>query len=127
MTTRSSAVGTRGLIVRGGEGVSLRIARKTADGVSPLNARRPVTISYNIAPNENRSDRASTGSPRACSGDMYGAVPRIAPGVEVVTDGASATEPALPSSRSTPFANPKSSSFTNPVAVTLMLAGFKSR
>jgi hypothetical protein len=33
-------------------------------------ARRPVAISYRIAPNENWSDRKSTDLPTACSGDM---------------------------------------------------------
>ena len=37
---------------------------------SPMKARLPVTISYNTAPNEKISDRASTVCPSACSGDM---------------------------------------------------------
>lgn len=38
--------------------------------VSARNARRPLIISYNTDPNEKMSDRASTGFPSACSGDM---------------------------------------------------------
>ena len=75
--------------------MSLRIARRMADAVSPLNAGRPVTISYNTAPSENRSERPSTGSPRACSGDMYAAVPMTAPGLDVVGDAATVPEADL--------------------------------
>src|SRR6187200_3360304 len=92
MTTFASPAGTCGLSARGDGGVSLRIARSTADAVSPLNAGRPVTISYNTAPSENKSARPSTASPLACSGDMYAAVPIIAPGPDVV--GAAGTVPA---------------------------------
>lgn len=109
-----------GLNVRGGEGVSLRMALRMADAVSPLNAGRPAIISYMTAPSENRSDRASTGSPRACSGDMYAAVPMIAPGLDVVVEVVTASEAARLSSWSTPLATPKSSSFTRPESVTLM-------
>ena len=38
--------------------------------VSPLNADRPVSISYNTHPNAQTSLRLSTGFPRACSGLM---------------------------------------------------------
>ena len=98
-----------------------------ADAVSPLKAGRPVTISYNTAPSENRSDRPSTASPRACSGDMYAAVPMTAPGLDVVGDATTVREADLLSSGSPPLANPKSSSFTDPAPVTLTFAGFKSR
>src|SRR5438132_1603356 len=43
----------------------------------PSNARVPVNISYRTAPNAHTSVRLSTAFPRACSGDMYAAVPRI--------------------------------------------------
>ncbi len=39
----------------------------------------PVSISNNTAPNAQISARLSTGFPRACSGDMYAAVPMITP------------------------------------------------
>ena len=38
--------------------------------VSPRNGSVPVAISYSTAPKENRSVRASSSFPRACSGDM---------------------------------------------------------
>ena len=46
---------------------------------SPSNARAPVSISYSTAPKAQTSVRLSTARPRACSGDMYAAVPRITP------------------------------------------------
>ena len=46
---------------------------------SPSNARRPVSISYSTTPNAQTSARRSTALPRACSGAMYAAVPRISP------------------------------------------------
>ena len=47
-----------------------RIATIASDTVSPTNAWRPVSISYNIQPNAQISVRLSTGRPRACSGLM---------------------------------------------------------
>ncbi len=47
--------------------------------VSPANSVRPVSISYSTTPNAQMSDRLSTGRPRACSGAMYAAVPRMTP------------------------------------------------
>ena len=55
------------------------MASRTKKIVSPLNACCPVAISYSTSPNENTSVRASSGSPRACSGDMYEAVPITMP------------------------------------------------
>jgi len=49
------------------------------DGFAPPNTIRPASISNNTTPNAQMSARLSTGLPRACSGDMYAAVPRIAP------------------------------------------------
>jgi len=37
------------------------------------------SISYSTAPNAQMSARRSTDLPRACSGDMHAAVPRITP------------------------------------------------
>src|ERR1035438_6598365 len=49
-------------------------SRRTDESVEildpPSNARRPLTISYKTEPNEKISERASTGLPSACSGDM---------------------------------------------------------
>ncbi len=47
--------------------------------VSEANSRAPVSISHSTTPNAQMSARASTVPPRACSGDMYAAVPRITP------------------------------------------------
>ena len=51
----------------------------TSDGVSPGNARRPVSISNRTQPNAKMSLRRSALCPRACSGAMYAAVPRSTP------------------------------------------------
>ena len=73
--------------------------------------------------------RRPTVFPRACSGLMYAAVPKITPiwvmaGVVMVGDlDASAEVPA----GSIAFANPKSKTFTVPSGLTLMFAGFRSR
>ena len=68
------------------------------------------------------SERASTGRPSACSGDMYSAVPRIVPatvGTDVIV--------ASVDGRSTSFAMPKSSTFARPSPVMTMFAGLMSR
>jgi hypothetical protein len=38
--------------------------------VAPANGSIPVAISYKTTPQEKMSDRASSSSPRTCSGDM---------------------------------------------------------
>src|SRR5579863_5781475 len=48
---------------------------------SPGNARFPLSNSNSTAPNDQISQRRSTVLPRACSGAMYAAVPRIMPAV----------------------------------------------
>ena len=53
-----------------GVGVRFRTASKMIAEVPPEKACRPVAISYSTTPKENKSVRASTSSPRACSGDM---------------------------------------------------------
>ena len=50
-----------------------------SETVSPENGRRPQSISKSTHPNAQMSVRLSTGRPRACSGLMYAAVPRINP------------------------------------------------
>ena len=47
--------------------------------VSPSNGRRAVSISKRTTPKAQMSARLSTAAPRACSGLMYAAVPRISP------------------------------------------------
>ncbi len=66
--------------------------------------------------------------PRACSGDMYAAVPEHHPGTRHAGTAHSATGRlggALVSSNA--FASPKSSTLTVPSGRSLMLAGFRSR
>ncbi len=106
-------------------------AATTSAVVSPTNARRPASISYSTHPKAQMSDRLSTAFPRACSGLMYGAVPRIAPSsvAPAVIDAACVSSFASIGARSDPnaFAKPKSSTFTMPSGVILMFAGFRSR
>src|ERR1039458_5920932 len=67
------------------------------------------------------SARLSTTSPRACSGDIYAAVPRMRPFSVIDTVAEPVAGPWVA------FASPKSRIFTTPSRVTLMLAGFRSR
>ena len=83
---------------------------------SPRNARRPLSSSYSTAPKLKTSERASSGLPSACSGAIYAAVPITVPSMVAVS-----------SESVTCLASPKSSSFTEPSVVTMMLAGFRSR
>ena len=57
------------------------MASKIIAEVSPRNGSVPVAISYKTAPKENRSVRASSSLPLACSGDMYATVPMAVPGL----------------------------------------------
>ena len=57
------------------------MASKTIAEVAPPKAGFPVAISKSTTPNEKRSLRRSSNSPRACSGDMYATVPRVDPGL----------------------------------------------
>ena len=60
-------------------GVRSMIAAITSEAVSPSKARLPVSISNSTQPNAQMSVRLSMRLPRACSGLMYAAVPRINP------------------------------------------------
>ena len=62
--------GRSGFSRTGGVGSRSRIALKISAEVSPRNGSVPVAISYSTTPKENRSVRASSSLPRACSGDM---------------------------------------------------------
>jgi len=74
------------------------------------------------------SARLSTGSPRACSGLMYAAVPRITPAlVAALIVGESSGLPTAASTGAPRFAKPKSSTLTVPSDLILMLPGFRSR
>ncbi len=90
----------------------------------PSKGRRPVAISYSTTPSEKRSVRASSASPRACSGDMYATVPSVDPG-RVRCAAVASSEPAASSPNT--FARPKSRSFASPRSVTNTFAGFRSR
>jgi hypothetical protein len=74
------------------------------------------------------SVRLSTRPPRACSGDMYAAVPRITPCIvaAILSVGELLMSTGEGSSANA-FAKPKSSTFTFPSGVNFTLAGFKSR
>src|SRR5260370_19930305 len=54
---------------------------KITPELSPRNGKVPVAISYNTAPNENRSVRPSSSLARTCSGDIYATVPSVEPGL----------------------------------------------
>ncbi len=100
--------------------------------VSEANSRVPVSISHSTTPNAQMSARASTVPPRACSGDMYAAVPRITPATVPRAGDVSVGEcvrftppappkaaPAGPDDEAAPagsiaFARPKSSTLTFP-------------
>ncbi len=84
---RSSSAGSIALIVLGGAGSRLRMPSNTTAVVWPGKLWRPVAISYSTTPNENRSVRGSTSSPRACSGDMYAIVPTVVPATLVKCSG----------------------------------------
>ncbi len=66
------------------------------------------------SPSENRSERASTLSPRACSGDMNDTFPFTTPA-------------SVRDTRPVALTMPKSRSFTSPRAVTMTLPGEMSR
>ena len=76
----------------------------------------PDSISYSTAPKLNTSERASSGFPCACSGDMYAAVPITVPSTVCVS---SASAVAVS------FANPKSSSLMVPFLCDQNVAGFQ--
>jgi hypothetical protein len=71
-TSRSSAGGLIGCEAEGGGGSVVRIAEISDAWLAPLNALRPVTISYSTEPSAKMSVRASARLPSSCSGAMYG-------------------------------------------------------
>ena len=80
MISSDSLCGTDGFTSCGSSGCDSATARSSAVSVLPSNAAFPVAARYSTQPSENRSLRASTGSPLTCSGDMYAGVPTTAPG-----------------------------------------------
>jgi hypothetical protein len=96
-STLSSGSEISGLKLLGGSGLSRTCWYATDTGLSPTKGGRPVSVSYSRQPAEYRSLRASTASPRACSGDRYWAVPTTA-WVWVIVAEESATARAMPKS-----------------------------
>ena len=83
--------------------------------------------SYTTTPNDHTSERLSAVFPRACSGDMYAAVPNTVP-AKVASRVRVGEVSGLPSGSGVDaLANPKSRTLTTPSGVILILAGFKSR
>ena len=80
-----------------------------------MNGGSPVSSSNSTQPTAYTSLRASTASPRACSGDRYWAVP--------MTAAVCVTFWPSPSA----LAMPKSMTFTAPARLIMMLAGLTSR
>jgi hypothetical protein len=117
----------------GGSGVGSlwRMAYPLSTNEPPGKARVPERSSWSTTPRLNRSDRASSGSPRTCSGDMYPGVPstapvRVAPPVGVTVASISPRGPAS-AAASASLAMPKSRSFTCRSGPTNTLSGFTSR
>ena len=93
----------------GATGSPTRRARIWSSSPKVSNGLRPVTISYNVAPNAYKSVRASPRFPITCSGAMYSGVPTWA--------------------ENAPWARramPKSMIFTEPPGPSMMLPGFTS-
>ena len=65
----------------GETGLWVMIADIVATALLPVKGRWPVAIWYSTTPRENKSVRGSSSSPRACSGDIYTAVPKISPAI----------------------------------------------
>ena len=78
-TMSSTSRGIDGSTCRGVRVRPWRTDSSTEISLSPVNRRSPVTISKSTTPREKRSERASTGRPQACSGDMYWSFPLSAP------------------------------------------------
>ena len=111
-------------------GSTLSTAAMVSETSSPANSRCAVSISNSTTPKAQMSARLSTALPRACSGDMYAAVPRIMPrcGHRRRRHRRRARRRWLRGrAGSSAFASPKSSTFTVPSGRTLMFAGFRSR
>ena len=102
----SSQSGTSGLSSRIGRCRSSQTRLSTAIAESARNGDRPAAIAYSAAPSAKRSARASTGSPRACSGAMYCGVPAIRPlWVRLASSMALARPKSVSLTRSTQFSS----------------------
>ena len=107
-------------------GSSRRIAASVSDASSRANAGAPVSISYSTQPNIQMSARGSSRCPRVCSGLMYATVPRIVCSRVVPIVAALDARTSVDGSSPPAVARPKSSTFTTPSGVILMLAGLRS-
>src|SRR5262249_6095677 len=104
-------------------GSVLNISARISPIVSPWNIARAVSISYRTHPNAQMSEVRSMVLPRACSGDMYAAVPKITPGTEALIR-VGELDNMVVCGFSNAFANPKSNTFTFPPSASLIFAGF---
>src|SRR5450756_2030431 len=92
-----------------------------------MNGGRPVSSSYMRQPVEYRSDRASTRSPRACSGERYCAVP-ITCAVCVIVAWVSLIDLAMPKSMTlmSPFTMPAWWLYSRALSVPEMISRVRS-
>ena len=93
--------------------------------VGPENGGRAATISYRITPSDQMSVRASTSTPRACSGDMYVTVPITRP-ASVRNAVWVASAPMLAVGGAS-LASPKSRTLATPSGRIITFSGFTSR
>ena len=98
-------------------GTSCTCLYAVANADSPLNGGFPVTNSYRTMPNEYRSERRSSPSPFACSGEKYVAVPITAPSCVRPPSCAESSARAIP----------KSTTLMSPFDAIRMFAGLMSR
>src|ERR1051325_7621846 len=128
---RPNSRGNPELTMSTGKGSRFRIESKITADVSPANGKAPVASWYNTVPSENKSVRASTSPPRACSGDIYMIVPIAEPGeVNALVSAlvsSNENEVLSPSCSFSTFASPKSRIFTWPRSVMKIFAGLMSR
>ena len=104
-----------------------RTAAMVSASVSPGNAARPASISYSTQPNDQISLRLSTGLTSRLLGAHIGRRAQDCPLSRSDRHSETLSSRELDSSSVRTFASPKSSTFTVPSGVMLMLAGFKSR
>ncbi len=112
----SHIFGRPGTTVLGGVATSETCWNAMDTAESPVKGGFPVSISYSTQPAEYRSERISTLSPRACSGDRYCAVPTT-PWDCVIVAAESSSARAMP----------KSMTLTMPCTEIMMLPGLISR
>ncbi len=122
---RSRSAGASDRAADSGGAGSFMMDDSSESPVSPWNGREPVAISYSTTPSEKMSERASTGFPFACSGDMYAAVPTTSCGA--VTRAVVAGPNPATGVAGLSLAMPKSRTFSRPPLPIMMFAGLMSR